>query len=840
MALGVTDANRKWWVLATVALSLFMVMLDTTIVNVALPAIQADLKITSQTKLEWIVNSFLLSYSVALLPGGKLADFLGRRLFLILGLAIFAAFSLASGLASSETMLIGSRALMGVGAGLMMPATHSLISANFTESEHGLAYGVWSGISTIGLALGPLVGGVLVQKVDWPWIFYVNVPLGVTAIALSILVVRESKDTSTDQGLDPIGIVLGAVGLFTLVFGIQEGTSYGWTSTVIVGCFVCAAVTLALFVLLEAKQRRPMLDLSLFRNKTFTGSNVVTLLIMLVMLGILFFVSIYLQNVLGYSAIQAGATFLPLTLIFLFSSPVAGILGDKIGFRWPITAGMLLLSVGLYLFSRVDTDTTFWALLPALIIGGIGIGTATAPVTAAAMAATPVDKSGVGAAVLVTFRQTGGALGVAIMGAIITSKLGDTTLRSAKWAPLFVDGFHNALLVATAITLVGAVIAALMIGPVGHVIQARTRAEQFAGALAGATLAGAPAHTAVREVVSRAAAATATVTDSPALLVKDGPLAGRRFAVRSEMSLGRAGADIMLEDAEVSRRHALVRPADGTFEIADAGSTNGTFVNDEQITQPRRLAQGDVIRLGHISIEAELPAPQRAAPTMVAEAPAASPALVFKEGPLAGQRFDVAAELTVGREAADITLPDPEVSRRHALVRAVDGTLEIGDLGSINGTYVNDERISEPRRLAPGDLVKIGGSVLQVDAVVSPPAATPTIVAQPVVRTAALVVKEGPQAGQRFPVDSELSVGRVGADITLEDSEISRRHALVRPVDGAVEIRDVGSANGTFVNGERIVEPWRLVEGDVVRIGRVSLQLEVSAAPAGNAPTPVP
>ena len=826
MRLRVTDENRKWWVLAAVTFSLFMVMLDTTIVNVALPAIRADLKIAKQSTLEWTVNAFLLTYAVLLLPGGKLADFLGRRRFLLLGVAIFTASSLASGLATTDHMLIAFRAAMGVGAGLMMPATHSLISANFSESEHGLAYGVWSGISTLGLALGPLVGGILVQKVSWPWIFYVNVPLGVCAIVLARLVVRESKDTSTEQGLDPIGLLVGAVALFTLVFGIQEGGTYGWTSTTIVGCFVCAAVTLPLFVLLEAKQRRPMMDLSLFRNSTFTGSNVVTMLIMLTMLGILFFVSIYLQTILGYSAIQAGATFLPLTLIFLLVSPVAGIAGDKSGFRLPVALGMAILAVGMYLFSRVGVHTTFWGLLPALIVGGIGMGAATAPVTAAAMSATPVDKAGVGAGILVTFRQTGGALGVAIMGAIITAKVGNTKLQSPQFGTKFVDGFHDALLVAAGITFMGAIVAGLTIRRIPHVAPARRTGAQLLMTRMAIGIAGAPAPTAMRRVVSRVPAVHGAVAGSPALLVTEGPLVGARFPVASELSIGRAGADIMFEDGQISRRHALVRPLDGALEISDAGSSNGTFVNGERLTTPRALAAGDLVRVGHVVLEVEVPVHVPVAPTVAAR-PAA--ALVVKDGALAGERFAVDSELTLGREGADITLDDPEVSRRHAVVRPAADGVEVADLGSSNGTFVNGERIEQPRRLAAGDLLKLGSVSLQLELAAT--GAGPPTVGRELPARPALVVKDGPLAGERFPIESEVSLGREGADITLDDPEVSRRHAAVRPVDGGVEVTDLGSSNGTFVNDERIDGPKRLAAGDAIRVGRTSLEIEV-AVPA--------
>jgi EmrB/QacA subfamily drug resistance transporter len=821
----VTDTNRRWWTLGAVTFSLFMVMLDLTIVNVALPAIQKDLVI-KLSQLEWVVNAYLLTYAALLLPGGKLADFLGRRLILLVGLVVFTGASLACGLATGGAMLIGARAVQGVGAALMMPATHSLISANFEEREHGLAYGIWAGVSMLGLSLGPFVGGVLVQTFSWPWIFYVNIPLGVLALIPVRLVVRESKDRSTDQGLDPAGIVFSAVALFALVFALIEGNGYGWFDRFIVGCFACAAIAFVVFLILEAYQRKPMLDLSVFRNSTFTGANVVVLLTMLTMLGVFFFASLYLQYVLHYTAIRTGATFLPMTIVLMLVSPFAGKLGDKVGFAWPVAAGMILLGVSMILFSRQGIHATFWHLLPPLIIGGIGIGTASAPATAAAMSATPLDKAGVGGGVLVTFRQTGGSLGVAIMGAIVSAELGKLVPGVRGFAHTFTVGFHHALLAAAGISFAGALIAALTIRRVREVEPVATGAERLVGTFVGTgTVAGV--------WLPPPSALGAPAIAPPVLIAQTGPLTGRRFHVDGDLLIGRGPANVRVDDLEVSRRHAIIRPVDGAVEIADLGSVNGTFVNGERIDGPRRLADGDVIRVGDVSLQVEVPQ-LRVAATVHVGLPTVAPAvLIVKEGPLTGERFPVERELSFGRENTDIVLDDAEVSRRHALARPVEGGVEILDLGSANGTFVNGERIGQPRQLSDGDVIRLGRVSFQVE-VPAPLRTAPTVhagvrgVVSPV-----LVVKDGPLAGERFPVEGELSLGRQDAAIVLDDPEISRRHALARPVDGTVEIVDLGSVNGTFVNGERIDQPRRLRDGDTIKLGRTSLQLEAPSPGAG-------
>src|SRR5712691_13265123 len=347
--------NKKWWTLAAVTFGLFMIMLDNTVVNVALPAIQRDLKI-GVSELEWIVNGYALMFAVLMLTGGKLADLLGRRRIFIVGLAIFTASSLACGLANSAGLLIGARVVQGVGAALMNPATLSIISATFAPRQCGMAIGIWAGVSAMALAIGPLVGGLLTEKINWSWIFFINVPIGVLGIVVARLVIAESRDTSAEQRLDLPGLITSGIALFALVYALIEANNYGWTSARILALFAIAVVGLAAFVALELRQRVPMLDLSLFRSGTFAGANAVMGLTALEMFGVFFFVSLYVQNILGYSPIKAGATFLPMTVLIVFVAPIAGKLSDRLGSRWLMTAGMILLGTALLLFSRLDVN----------------------------------------------------------------------------------------------------------------------------------------------------------------------------------------------------------------------------------------------------------------------------------------------------------------------------------------------------------------------------------------------------------------------------------------------------------------------------------------------------
>jgi len=455
------EENRKWWTLAAVAFGLFMIMLDNTIVNVALPSIQRDLHMPISS-LEWVVTAYALTFAALLITGGKLGDLYGRRRLFTVGLVVFTLASLLCGLAPNAGFLIGMRALQGVGAAMMNPATLSIISATFPPKERGQAIGIWAGVSALALAIGPLVGGLIVDNISWNWIFYVNVPVGVVGIVVSRLVISESRDTSHEQSIDLPGLVTSGAGLFALSYALIEGNRHGWTSPEIIGLFVAAAALLVGFVVLEHRQRLPMLDLSLFRIGAFTGANLVAMLVSLGMFGVFFFISLYVQNILGFSPTKAGAIFLPMTVLIIIVAPIAGKLSDRVGSRWLMGAGMTLVGISLLLYQDVGLHTTFWGLLPQLLLGGVGMAMTMSPMTAAAMGAVPVDKAGVGSGVLNSFRQVGGSLGIALMGAILVSYQVPGVSREVA-AQNFLDGLHAALLVAAAITFAAAIVAVALV-----------------------------------------------------------------------------------------------------------------------------------------------------------------------------------------------------------------------------------------------------------------------------------------------------------------------------------------------------------------------------------------
>jgi EmrB/QacA subfamily drug resistance transporter len=459
------EENRRWWTLGSLCFALFMIMLDNTVVNVALPAIKADLGI-STSELEWTVAAYALTFASLLLTGGKLGDLLGRRLIFAIGLAIFTLSSLFCGLAGSAPELIGARAVQGVGAALMMPATLSIISATFPVRERGTAIGIWAGVSAMALAIGPLLGGIITEHISWNWIFYVNVPIGVLAVLSAIFVVPESRDTSHEQRLDLPGLLTSGVGLLALVYGLIEANKYGWTSARILGLFVIAAVALTAFVFLEMHQRLPMLDLSLFRNGTFAGANLVAILVTLAMFGIFVFFPIYMQTFRGWSPIQAGAALLPWTLMIVIFAPIAGKLSDRVGSRWLMTGGMTVVAVCCLLLSRVTLSS--WDMLPAFVLGGLGMSFVMTPMSAAAMGAAPVAKAGVASGVLNTFRQVGVALGIGITGAIVADRASAAAHDGASPPEAFVHGLTFAMKVSAAICLGAAISAAVLVRRYRH------------------------------------------------------------------------------------------------------------------------------------------------------------------------------------------------------------------------------------------------------------------------------------------------------------------------------------------------------------------------------------
>jgi len=458
---AVAERNRKWWTLGAVSFSLFMIMLDNTIVNVALPSIGRGLQI-GVSQLEWVVNAYTLAFAVLMLTGGRIADLYGRRFVFATGLALFTLSSLACGLAPRAEVLIAARSFQGAGGALMMPATLSIITAAFPAEERGTAIGIWAGVSGSALAIGPLLGGLLTEHVGWSWIFFVNVPIGFTGLAASFVLIAETRAVDAERRLDLAGLLTSAAGLLALVYALIEANRYGWSSARILGLLGAAALLGTGFVLVERRVRQPMLDLDLFGRRTFTGANIAALLVSLAMFGIFFFVSLYMQNILGYSPVHAGVIFVPMTVLVVVSAPLAGKVTDLIGPRWPVAAGMLLLAAGLLSFSRLGPHSSFRDMLPGMLIGGVGMGVAMGPITVAALSTASVDKAGVVSGVITTSRQVGGALGIAVMGAIVAAA--ESVPRTDPRFPLqFVHGFQHALEIGAAIAVAGALSSALLV-----------------------------------------------------------------------------------------------------------------------------------------------------------------------------------------------------------------------------------------------------------------------------------------------------------------------------------------------------------------------------------------
>ncbi|HKF81807.1 MAG TPA: MFS transporter [Solirubrobacterales bacterium] len=429
----ITDDNRKWWTLGAMCFALFMIMLDNTVVNVALPSIQQDLG-ASISGLEWTINGYTLSFAVLLATGGRLGDIFGRRLTFLVGVVVFAVSSATAGFAPNETALVLSRVVQGVGAALMMPGTLSIITDAFPAHERGKAMGTWAGVSALALAVGPVLGGFLTEHVSWRAIFYINIPVAIGAVVATLFAVRESRDTSVGREVDYAGVAVLTVGLTALVLALVEGNAWGWGSAQIVGLLALAAIALPAFVFVENRVKAPMVQFDLLSDRNFLAAVCVALIITFAMMGVFFFLALYMQDILGYSPLEAGIRFLPSTLMIVGVAPVAGRLSDRFGPRWLIAGGLLIVAASLFSFSGIAVDSSYLDLLPGFMLLGIGVAMTMSPMTSAAMNAVPVQKAGIASGVLSMFRMVGGSLGIAVTGAIfqglVSSKL-DTLLSGS-------------------------------------------------------------------------------------------------------------------------------------------------------------------------------------------------------------------------------------------------------------------------------------------------------------------------------------------------------------------------------------------------------------------------
>jgi EmrB/QacA subfamily drug resistance transporter len=418
--LRLSESNRRWWTLGAMCFALFMIMLDNTVVNVALPSIQRDFD-ASLSALEWTINAYTLTFAVLLVTGGRLGDIFGRRLLFLIGVTLFALASATIGFAPGDEWLVASRAVQGIGAALMMPATLSIITNAFPPAERGQAIGIWAGVSAIALAIGPLVGGWLTEDVSWRAIFFLNLPVAAGAIAITLFAAEESRDDTVDRRIDYPGIAALTVGLSALVLGLVEANSWGWGSPQILGLFALSIVSLATFAWIETRSPAPVVDFAFFRSRQFFGANAVAFMVTFAMFAMFFFLALYMQNILGYSPLQTGVRFLPSTLLVMVAGPVSGRLSDRIGPRWLITIGLLLIAASMAWQSRVDTDTSYGYLLPAFMVMGVGIGLVMSPMSAAAMNAVDRTKAGVASGTLSMSRMVGGTFGVAALGALVAT-----------------------------------------------------------------------------------------------------------------------------------------------------------------------------------------------------------------------------------------------------------------------------------------------------------------------------------------------------------------------------------------------------------------------------------
>ncbi len=477
---------RRWWTLGVMCLSLMVIGVDNTILNVALPTLVRDLNATT-SQLQWIVDAYTLVFAGLLLTAGSLGDRFGRRKGLSIGLLIFGAGSVASALAGSASQLIGTRAVMGIGGALIMPATLSIISNVFTvPAERARAIAVWAGFSAMGIAIGPLSGGWLLEHFWWGSVFMVNIPIVALALLGGRLFVPESKDPSP-RGLDPLGAVLSIVGLISLVWAIIEAPAEGWTDPTILATFGVAAMFIAAFIAWELHTDHPMLDVHFFTNPRFSAASTAVTLVFFALFGATFLQTQYLQFVLGYTALEAGLRVGPIALVLMVTAPTSARLVERVGTKLIVAGGLAIVSMALVVLSFATVTSGYPPVLAAMLMLGLGMGMTMAPATESIMGSLPRAKAGVGSAVNDTTRQIGGALGVAILGSLLAStyasRLGEGVPAAAKASvgaaldlarqiggeqgaalaasakSAYVDGMGVGVLVAAGVALLGSAIA---------------------------------------------------------------------------------------------------------------------------------------------------------------------------------------------------------------------------------------------------------------------------------------------------------------------------------------------------------------------------------------------
>jgi EmrB/QacA subfamily drug resistance transporter len=458
--------RRRWIALALLCVAQFVVVLDASIVNVALPTIGSALDF-SQDNLSWVVNAYVLAFGGFLLLGGRMADLLGRRRVFMGGLVLFALASLAGGLASTDGQLIAARAVQGLGAAILSPAALSIVTTTFRDgAERNKALGAWGAVAGSGGAAGVPLGGILTEYAGWEWVLWVNVPIGLIAAALAPRLIAESRQDSGTRAFDFAGGVTVTAGLAVLVYALVEAPDAGWGSTRTIGLLAVAVALLAAFVGVERRSAAPLVPFSIFRIRTLTGANVVGLLTGASLFSMFFFISLYMQNVLGYSAIKTGLSYLPLAVSIIIAAGVASQLVTKVGYKPILAAGMLLISGGLVWFGQISPDGGFVSdILGPSLLAAVGLGFAFVPQTIAAVSGVADHEAGLASGLINTTQQIGGALGLAVLSTVAFTQIDDAAAAAGgQPSPAaLTDGYADAFMVGSGIALLGVFATLLLI-----------------------------------------------------------------------------------------------------------------------------------------------------------------------------------------------------------------------------------------------------------------------------------------------------------------------------------------------------------------------------------------
>jgi EmrB/QacA subfamily drug resistance transporter len=438
--------ERKWWTLIAVCVAIFMLLLDITVVNVALPDIQRSLH-SSFSDLQWVVNAYALTLAAFLLTSGAVADLIGRRRVFVTGLLVFTTASAVCGLSSTPLMLNLARAVQGTGGAMMFATSLALIAQAFQGRERGTAFGVFGAVTGAAVAVGPVLGGIITSGIGWKWIFFVNVPIGAVAVFVTLTKVLDSRDPDA-TGVDWAGLVTFSGSLFLLVYALVQGNEKGWGSTEIVALLAAAVVLLVAFVIVELRQSRPMLDLSLFRCPAFSGASIVAFTLSSSFFAMFLYLTLYIQDVLGYSPLQAGLRFLPTTLLSFAVAPIAGRLTVRVPVRLLLGSGLTLIGIGLVFMTSVDASSHWTVLIPGFILAGAGVGLVNPPLASTAIGVVPRERSGMASGINSTFRQVGIATGIAGLGAIfqhdVTRKT-TSALSASRHAGAVLHAAHGQL-----------------------------------------------------------------------------------------------------------------------------------------------------------------------------------------------------------------------------------------------------------------------------------------------------------------------------------------------------------------------------------------------------------